>query len=297
MFYQTGSREDDLRLGDTSFLDVDWMKFMWLCLYAFQLLPALYVTAFVCRPPAVSRSLRDVISYRCIMSYDLGLCSLLAWTILKGQRDQTPHFNSLTLFGACVFLCIACSLVIVEMAHRKTGSDFFNSDVILIRSLLINGWSALATWSAIICLYDVAHVVHVTTSIDIRIVRYSWLGGVAALMVVLFVVDVFCSNTCFQFSISPFIVALLAYVSIIFNQSVSEEIGDVMKYVIYALIAMMTGLMLAAIGTALSRRRTLEPEPKPDIHIMKMAKDDLNNKDKHIYKELTSSRKEDVKNV
>ena len=274
---------------------------MWLCLYAYQLMPSFYVTAFVCRPVSVGRWLRDVISYRSLMSYDLALCSLVAWTILKGQRDPQPHFNGLTLFGATVFLCIACSLVVAEVSDRKSGGQEVarRLDVIMIRALVINGWSALATWCAILCLYDVANVVHVTTSLSLPIVRYSWLGGVAVLMIVLFVVDVFCTTTCFQFAVSPFIVALLAYVAVALNSSADDVISDVMKYITYALIAMMAGLMFAAIGSSMSRRRRrTHPEKPTAIRFLKLTKEDGYGKVEHvIYKDVTCPSKQQNQNV
>jgi hypothetical protein len=247
-------------LGECAFMDADWVRWMWVALYVYQLVLTFYVITVICRPHDVSKMLRSCISPTSLLVYILGLGSLVAWTILRDRSGPGAFLIVLTLFGACVFIIIVYSIIIQELAERKLALlAHCKCDVITTSVLVINGLAAMATWTMILSVYDVSQTLFLYKLMSSTGVRYLWLGVVIGFIIIFFLVEVLFTASAMEYTVTPFMVTALAYVSVIMNNPAGSDVmDDAVRYATYAGIVVSLVLMFAALGVGVYKGRRLK---------------------------------------
>merc|ERR1711973_665710 len=228
-----------------------WTFSIWGFIYAWQALWLCYSLSFLCR-----RSSTLVLSLR-LCAFFIGSCFCnISWIFLFGVEEIVAA--CVLLFATVVFLYAAIATVYQRV--RVLDEELPKGDYIAVQSLVINGIAFYATWVSIASLLNLAMVLTYKSGMDQENASTLALSLLACEIVAWFISDVVFLKSMTKFTISPWIVLIVALTGSLYKNYVPGKRNSIMTLVLLCVVGVLAVIRLAIFAVAVNRERKSSKE-------------------------------------
>jgi len=239
-------------LSDKYYLEVTpsgWTFSIWGFIYTWQFLWICYSLSIFCRvqAPLVLGPLF------CALYIASCFCNA-GWMITFGMEDIVTA--CVLLFG--IVICLYGTLAVVYVRVRSLeGTDKFpKRDFIAVQCLVINGIAFYATWVSIASLLNLAMVLIYKHGVKQEDGCTLSLSILACEIVLWFVMDVAILSNMTKYTLSPWIVLIVALIGSLDKNYVAGKRNSVLTLVLLCVVGVLTVVRLGIFAHRLKKRRS-----------------------------------------
>ena len=240
----TGAISDEFYLEITP---AGWTFSIWGFIYLWQTLWLLYSLTFLCRPDA-----QLILSPFFFVLY-IGTCVCnVSWILIFGVELINPALGFLIGTQALLY---ATMTVVYRRVRELEGGKLQKGDFIAVQSLVINGIAFYSTWVSIASLLNVAMVLTYTGGMEQEDACTIVLSILACEIVAWFILDVVVLNNMTGYTLSPYIVLVVALVGSLDRNYVPGKRNSVLTLVLLAVVGALTVIRLAVFANMIRQRK------------------------------------------
>ena len=154
----------------------------------------------------------------------VGFAAILGWLVLFDHSGY-DNYAPLCLLGSCAFSFLALGRSLAKSVRYCTMVKVnCPGDVILSRILVHNGLAFMASWTMILMLYQLAHLLCRGRYVTEMYAGFIFLGVLLGYEIILFTADVFLARNITGGLLSPYILVALTFTqSVLINFSTANH--------------------------------------------------------------------------
>ena len=245
-------RGDQWDVWDTGFLPSPWIFWLWIGVYALQLIWFIYAFTIPCRTTCPLGLLYNVLTPAGFVLLSLSYGCTFAW-IFVWDKLGFHQYSIACVAGASLFSFAALGVFArATSVHAHALLDQAPCDLWLVRLWVLNGIGAQATWTLMLLRYHAVIIIQSYTDLDLDLNLYVYLSLAAAFLVVWFFVDIFAVQRPLGFVFTPYVLPILASVTLLLRKGEFNELHFILTALVVALYGI---LMVVKIGVTIGRER------------------------------------------
>lgn len=223
----------------------------WGTIFAWQAVWLLYSLSFLCRSDIV------VLTPVFFIFYNLANIGNASWVFVFGTEMINLAFAVLLLIQ--VFLCAALT-VLYRQIRQLEGGKLPKGDFIAIQALIINGLAFYTTWVSIATLLNFGIVLTFTAGVEDKNSSTITLSILAVEIIVWYVMDLVVFNSMTKYTISPWVVLIVALVGSIDKNYVAYERNSIFTLVLLCVVAVLAFTRLVIFVFTIFQRRNVKSQ-------------------------------------
>lgn len=241
----TGAISDEFYLEITP---AGWTFAIWGFIYLWQLLWLVYSLTLLCRSDA------PIVLSPLFFGLYIGSCICNAsWLLVFGVELINPALGF--LFGIQVTLYATLATVYMRVSQMD-GGKLPKSDFVAVQSLVINGIAFYATWVSIASLLNLAMVLTYTFGMRQEDASTIALSILATEIAVWFVLDVAVLSSITGYTLSPYIVLIVALFGSLDKNYVPDKRNSVLTLVLLGVVGALAAIRLAVFVKKVCQTKT-----------------------------------------
>jgi len=227
----------------------------WGTIFAWQAVWLVYSLTFLCRSevPVVLTSVFFIL-------YNIANILNVGWVFIFGVELINLAF--VCLLGIQVFLYVALA-VLYRRVSQLEDDKLPRGDFIAVQSLIINGIAFYATWVSIATLLNLAMILTYTAGMENKDSSTIALSILACEIIAWFVLDVVVFKNKTRYTLSPWVVLIVALVGSIDGNYVANERNSILSVVLLSVVAALAVIRLAIFVFNLYRGKTTQSKNLP----------------------------------
>ena len=219
----------------------------WGTIFAWQTVWLLYSLTFLCRSDAPV-----LLTPAFFVLYTVANGCNVGWVFIFGVELINVAFGF--LFGIQLSLYSALAVLYLRVRELE-GGKLQRGDFIAVQCLVINGIALYATWVSIATLLNLAMVLTYTAGMENENSCTIALSILACEIVAWFVVDVVFLNSMTKYTLSPWLVLIVALVGSIDRNYVPGKRNSVLTLVLLCVVAVLAVIRLVVFAYTIRNQR------------------------------------------